>query len=130
SYAQWRKTNAPKFFFDNISGGRVAEGVSRPPVEEANRLLNGELKYFSHEYRKTGFPPVWHDGNQKHWSQISDDHVAARRSWSLPKQPPRNRRLLRREEQEPASQRHVDIKYVWEPNRFAFVYTLVRAYAI
>ncbi|HRQ22213.1 MAG TPA: heparinase II/III family protein, partial [Anaerolineales bacterium] len=29
----------------------------------------------------------------------------------------------------PASQGHYDIKYVWEPNRFAFVYTLVRAYA-
>lgn len=99
SYAQWRKQNAPKFFFDNISGGRVAEGVSRPPVEEANRLLNGELKYFSHEYRKTGFPPVWHDGNQKHWSQISDDSTT-------------------------------DIKFIWEPNRFAFVYPLVRAYAI
>ena len=23
-----------------------------------------------------------------------------------------------------------DIKFIWEPNRFAFVYTLVRAYAV
>jgi len=140
SYTAWRKQNAPKFFFDDInrpersderSSRRAVEGRwdTRPPVEEANRLLNGEIKYFSHEYRKTGFPPVWNDGQQKHWSQISDDHVAARRSWSLPKQPPHNRGLLRREEQEPASQGHYDIKYVWEPNRFAFVYTLVRAYA-
>ncbi|MDO8753327.1 MAG: alginate lyase family protein, partial [Anaerolineales bacterium] len=30
---------------------------------------------------------------------------------------------------ESASQRHVDIKFIWEPNRFSFVYTLVRAYA-
>lgn len=132
SYAQWRKTHAPKFF-PNV--GAVAKHP-RPDdygaiaIEEANRLLGGELKYFSHEYHQTGFPPVWHDGEQKHWSQISDDHVTARRSWFLPKQSPHSRGLLRREEQEPASQRHVDIKYVWEPNRFAFVYTLVRAYAI
>ncbi|MDP1545306.1 MAG: alginate lyase family protein, partial [Anaerolineales bacterium] len=128
---------------------------------EADKLLNGELKYFSHEYHQIGFPPNWHqipstlstpslakhprgtaaydytklaagDGglsNTKHWSQISDDHVAARRSWFSPKQSPHNRGLLRQEEQEPASQRHVDIKFIWEPNRFAFVYTLVRAYA-
>lgn len=129
SYATWRKQNAPKFF-PSVGARSSRPDYGTQAIEEANKLINGELKYFSHEYRKTGFPPIWHDGNQKHWSQISDDHVAARRSWSLPKQPPRNRGLLRREEQEPASQRHVDIKYVWEPNRFAFVYTLVRAYAI
>ncbi|GAB4401227.1 MAG: alginate lyase family protein [Anaerolineales bacterium] len=107
SYAVWRKSNAPKFFFDKELGGRVAEGVSRPPVEEANRLLGGELKYFSHEYHKTGFPPNWHKDPitnyqlpiDLHWSQISDDSTT-------------------------------DIKFIWEPNRFAFVYTLVRAYAI
>ncbi|HRQ22212.1 MAG TPA: hypothetical protein PLF42_02185 [Anaerolineales bacterium] len=93
SYAQWRKSNAPKFFFDNNrrpersderSSRRAVEGRwdTRQAIEEANKLLNGEIKYFSHEYRKTGFPPVWNDGQQKHWSQISDDHVAARRSWS------------------------------------------------
>jgi asparagine synthase (glutamine-hydrolysing) len=130
SYAQWRKTHAPKFFPSVGTGSPRPDDYGNIAIEEANRLLNGELKYFSHEYRKTGFPPVWHDGRQKHWSQISDDHVTARRSWFLPKQSPHSRGLLRREEQEPASQRHVDIKYVWEPNRFAFVYTLARAYAI
>ncbi len=137
SYATWRKTNAPKFFFDNVIGGRVAEGVSRQPVEEVKRLLNGELKFFSHTYHQAGFPPNWHKDPitnyqlpiDLHWSQISDDYVAARRSWSMPKQSPHDRGLLRREEEEPSSQRHADIKYVWEPNRFAFVYTLVRAYA-
>ena len=127
SYAEWRKQNAPKFFFDKDLGGRVARmlfpHVSRPPVEEANRLFNGELKYFSHQFHKIGFPPNWHqipsmlkppspaaglvsnsnagDGvgsNTQHWSQISDDSA-------------------------------IDIKFIWEPNRFAFVYTLVRAYA-
>ncbi|MBN8655607.1 MAG: alginate lyase family protein [Anaerolineae bacterium] len=75
-------------------------------IEESNRLLNGELKYFSHEYHQTGFPPNWHKDpitnhrlpTNLHWYQISDDSTA-------------------------------DIKFIWEPNRFAFVYTLVRAYA-
>ncbi len=139
SYTTWRKTNAPKFFFDDInrpersderSFRRAVEGRwdTQPAIEEANKLLNGEPKYFSHEYRKTGFPPAWnhvilsgasrHEGslpmpseilrsrrtlpqndNTKHWSQISDDSAT-------------------------------DIKFIWEPNRFAFVYTLVRAYVI
>jgi hypothetical protein len=122
SYAQWRKSNAPKFF-PNVGVGSSRPNYGTQAIEEANRLLNGEIKYFSHEYRQTGFPPNWHqtpsmlkppspaaglaytsnaeDGvgsNTKHWSQISDDSAT-------------------------------DIKFIWEPNRFAFVYTLVRAYA-
>jgi len=85
-------------------------------VEEANRILNGEIKYFAHEFHQVGLPPNWHQApatlqppssaagtplkaeSNKHWSQISDDSAT-------------------------------DIKFIWEPNRFAFVYTLVRAYA-
>jgi len=107
SYAAWRKQNAPKFF------PTVGARSSRPndyginAIEEANKLLNGELKYFSHDYHKTGFPPNWHKDPitnyqlpiDLHWSQISDDSAT-------------------------------DIKFIWEPNRFAFVYTLVRAYAL
>ncbi|MEB2334511.1 MAG: alginate lyase family protein [Anaerolineaceae bacterium] len=94
-------------------------------ITEADRILNGEIKYFSHDFIKTGFPPDWHkdyvtlsgaprhEGSllpqsetlrsaqsdmNKHWSQISDDSST-------------------------------DIKFIWEPNRFTFIYTLVRAYA-
>ncbi len=90
-------------------------------IAEADRILNGEIKYFAHEFIKTGFPPNWHmdyvtlsasEGSllpqsetlrsaqsnmNRHWSQISDDSST-------------------------------DIKFIWEPNRFAFIYTLVRAY--
>ncbi|HAV78928.1 MAG TPA: hypothetical protein DCX53_16380, partial [Anaerolineae bacterium] len=74
-------------------------------IDEADRLLKGEIKYFSHQFIQTSFPPIWHhdyvtDSNldpYKHWSQIPHDSSA-------------------------------DIKFIWEPNRFAFVYTLVRAY--
>jgi hypothetical protein len=136
SYTAWRKTNAPAFF-PNV--GAVAKhprpDYSTTAIEEANKLLNGELKYFSHEYRKTGFPPVWHAGGQKHWSQISDDHVIARRALALPDSIPFGDEAIPMSEEaasaknKSASQRYGDIKFIWEPNRFAFVYTLVRAYA-
>ncbi len=115
SYAQWRKGNSPKFFFDHV-GARSSRPDSwdkQTAIDEADRILSGEIKYFAHEFHQIGFPPNWHsapggvpaaeDGSlskiaNKHWSQISDDG-------------------------------EVDIKFIWEPNRFSFIYTLVRAYA-
>ena len=94
-------------------------------IDEADRILSGEIRYFAHEFVKTGFPPNWYkdyfsnvtvsdsEGSllpqseilrfaqndiTKHWSQLSDDSA-------------------------------IDIKFIWEPNRFAFIYTLARAYA-
>jgi len=108
SYATWRKTNAPKFFASVVSEGARSPrpDYGNTAIKESNRLLNGELKYFSHTYHQIGFPPNWHKDPitnyqlpfNLHWSQISDDSTT-------------------------------DIKFIWEPNRFAFVYTLVRAYA-
>jgi hypothetical protein len=116
-YVHWRKQNSPKFFFepfraeqsDSGDEAQVSSDVPGDPqfaVDEAERILNGELKYFAHQFIRTGFPPDWHtdpfsgiklDAN-KHWSEISDD-------------------------------REVDVKYIWEASRFSMVYPLVRAYA-
>lgn len=120
AYAEWRKVNAPKFFFDslhpgqskaspNAVAGQLPDNIPWNPqlaITEADRILNGEIKYFAHKFQKTGFPPNWHRDpitdieldSAKHWSQISDDGKA-------------------------------DIKFIWEANRFGMVYTLVRAYA-
>lgn len=103
-YAEWRKNNSP-IFFDSV-GARLSRPISQSTIDEANKILSGQLKYFSHQFHQTGFPPNWHKDpitnyqlpTNKHWSQISDDSTT-------------------------------DIKFIWEPNRFAFVYTLVRAYA-
>ncbi len=120
-YYEWRKQNSPRFFFENLraersrsdSGGvveaRAASDNSWNPqtaVDEADRILSGDLKYFSHTYYQIGFPPDWHKdpltgirwNSQKHWSELSDDSG-------------------------------MDVKFIWEPSRFAMVYTLVRAYA-
>jgi len=106
AYAQWRRQHSPKFFFENPA---IPDHVPFDPqlaVEEAGRILNGELKYFAHNFVSTGFPPDWHKDpvsgieldSQKHWSEISDDG-------------------------------DVDIKFIWEASRFSMVYPLVRAYA-
>ena len=101
-------------------------------VEEADRILAGELQYFAYQFVKTGFPPNWHHDyvtdididSYQHWSQISDDHVVASLREAIP-----NNEETASAKTKNASQRHYDIKFIWEPNRFAFVYTLVRAYA-
>ncbi len=105
AYAQWRRQHSPKFFFDHLRAERHAI-EARIAIEEAKRILNGELKYFAHEFLKTGFPPDWQrdpvSGTRlnanKHWSQISNEA-------------------------------DVDIKFIWEASRFSMVYPLVRAYA-
>jgi len=110
SYAQWRKGNSPKFFFDHTVEARLSRPLTfdpQPAFTEADRLLNGEIKYFAHEFHHTGFPPNWHKDAftgiefdaTKHWSTYSNDL-------------------------------NTDIKFIWEPNRFSFVYAFVRAYAV
>lgn len=64
-YSQWHRQNAPKFFFNSL-GAVEARFPNRIPwnpkhaVNEAERVLNGELKYFEHNFITTGFPPDWH----------------------------------------------------------------------
>ncbi len=102
-------------------------------IAEADRILNGELKYFSHQFIQTDFPPNWRKDHvngielesTKHWSQIPHDYVVARRA--KPDEAISSNEGVASARS--ASQRHIDIKFVWEPNRFGFVYTLVRAYA-
>ncbi|HLO31331.1 MAG TPA: alginate lyase family protein [Anaerolineales bacterium] len=118
AYAQWHRQNSAKFFFEpfrpewspqGVVDGQFPSGIPWNPnhaVNEAERILKGELKYFDHEFIKTGFPPDWHQDPVsgirldagKHWSEFSDEGEA-------------------------------DIKFIWEASRFSLVYPLVRAYA-
>jgi asparagine synthase (glutamine-hydrolysing) len=106
AYTRWRKQNSPGFLFEPANLPDNIPWDAQLAVDEAEQILNGEIKYFSHQILKTGFPPDWHmdpvsgiklNSNQ-HWSEISDDGLA-------------------------------DIKFIWEANRFSMAYTLVRAYA-
>jgi asparagine synthase (glutamine-hydrolysing) len=113
AYWEWRKQNSPRFFLaertlSERTRDEVAVEASWNPqtaIDEAERILSGEFKYFSHTYYQIGFPTDWNKDpvtgikldSKKHWSQLSDDPG-------------------------------VDIKFIWEPSRFVMVYTLVRAY--
>lgn len=109
AYAQWRRQNSPKFFFESFRAECYAIEAPWDPqlaVAEAERVLNGELKYFAHKFVKTGFPPDWQR------DPVSGIKVDARKHWS-----------------QISNEGKVDIKFIWEASRFSMVYTLVRAYA-
>jgi asparagine synthase (glutamine-hydrolysing) len=115
-----------------VEAPRLPENISWNPqiaVEEADRLLNGEIKYFAHEFVQTGFPPNWH---KDYFSSRVTLSGASRHEGSLPPHastsapPPLSAEKHWSQISDDSS---TDIKFIWEPNRFAFVYTLVRAYA-
>lgn len=105
-YLAWRNQHTPKFFFDAIPS--LPNNPSWNPqlaVDEAEKILAGELRYFEHTPYQIGFPPDWHLDPRmkirvdatKHWSQIPDYGA-------------------------------YDIKFIWEASRFNQVYVLMRAY--
>jgi asparagine synthase (glutamine-hydrolysing) len=100
-------------------------------VSEADRILHGEIRYFAHEYHQAGFPPNWHLDNvtlseAKGLSQDArDSSVASRRSHHPDALRESDMTKHWSQIQHDSSP---DIKFIWEPNRFAFIYTLVRAY--
>lgn len=107
-YYQWRQEHGGKFFFDDtFQLPHKPEWLPEKTIAEANAILEGRWRYFSHTIYTVGFPPNWHYNPMtgqtlpadRHWSQISD--LA-----------------------------NGDIKLVWEANRFSVVYTLVRAYKL
>ena len=133
-------------FFRPVDEGQLPENISWNPqtaIDEANRLLNGEIKYFSHQYIQTGFPPKWHKDHVTLPAPVSQAQVSAsEESLSKTSKTLMSQRTLLSHRpdvlRESAMRKHwsqisddssTDIKFIWEPNRFAFVYTLVRAYA-
>lgn len=107
AYANWMRQHGGRFFFDELSTPPVdAPWDQNQAVAEADEILAGRWTYFSRNQYDTGFPPDWHN------NPLLDRRVPADRHWS-----------------KIGDFSHGDIKFVWEPSRFAAVYTLVRAYA-
>lgn len=84
---------------DRLGGAALRAGI----IDEAERILRGELCFYSDAWRAVGLPPVW---IPKEWEWCASLH------WSRVPTLPEGR----------------DIKDVWEPARFGFAWTLVRAY--
>ena len=98
-----------KFFFDSLGVKSLRNDLSQfsdQVIGEANSVMAGRYKLYSHHLVDAGLPPDW-SRNQLtgeitprylHWSRIPDFKFG-------------------------------DIKNVWELNRFSFCFALVRAYA-
>ena len=133
-YAQWRRNNLPKFLLDKAIYPENTIWNKQTAIDEANRILSGEIKYFAHEFVKTGFPPNWH---KDYFSNV----ILSASEGSLPPslETLRSQRTLAQSDMvildstkhwsQISDDSNTDIKFIWEPNRFSFVYTLVRAYA-
>lgn len=100
-----------RFFFNSTDRPRYQpllaqwDDEGRTPIASAEDVLAGRLRYFEHTLVTTGFPPDWHA------NPFTGQRAPADRHWSrIP------------------DFGFGDIKVIWEPSRFGFVYALVRAY--
>lgn len=104
SLDQWRKEAAP-FFFESRETLTMEKVKDEQLKQDALRILNGELQFFSHEWKDLGKDYDWvtnpetgyHYDIKKHWTEIDD---------------------LTREAG--------DIKFTWEKSRFSYLYTIIR----
>jgi asparagine synthase (glutamine-hydrolysing) len=130
AYTQWRKNNLPTFLFGKAIYPENTLWNKQTAIDEANRILSGEIKYFAHDWIKTGFPPNWHkDYFTKHVTLRDSEGSLPQSSETL-----RSRKALPQSDiakhwSQISDDSETDIKFIWEPNRFSFVYILVRAYA-
>lgn len=104
SLQQWRKEAAP-FFFDSRESLKIVKVQDEHLKQDAHRILNGEIQFFSHEWMNLGKEYDWvtnpdtgyHYDIRKHWTEIED-----------------------------LSSEAGDIKFTWEKSRFSYLYTIIR----
>lgn len=109
-YAEWKRKNARPFLF------RAADFRDWRPLldkwgaaaatDEIGNLKAGRVLYFENGYAACGFPPRWRE------NAVSGENTPAGTHWS---------RL--------SDFGFGDIKFIWEPSRFGFVFPLIRVYA-
>ncbi|HJQ68479.1 MAG TPA: alginate lyase family protein [Blastocatellia bacterium] len=112
--AYWSERRRPFFFKPSdrddyqkhllqILGERGLESLAR----EAAQIQRGEFRYFFSQSGDLGFPPDWH------YNPFTGQRTPAAAHWSrIP--------MFSRETG--------DLKFIWEPGRFASAYVLARAY--
>ena len=98
-----------KFFFDHKSIVGINKQFADGLRQSAGKIVDNEFRYFFNHYHSIGAPPDWFlnpvtgkraSSRDRHWCDINFFDPEVG-----------------------------DIKFIWEPSRFAWVYTLVRAYA-
>jgi hypothetical protein len=108
-YIEYRSEHSPGFFFshtDKVSYRRLLSGWDdRILKNNINDLENGYFRFFSYLKLYTGFPPDWHKNYTSNKRYFHNAHWSTINDFE-----------------------GGDIKIVWEPSRFSFVYDLVRVY--
>jgi len=111
SLAQHRGNVRTRFLFDPVDratyrdtlrGFDAGNDWARGKIEAIER---GELSFFSNDPIQVGFPPRWNDNLLEDRPGPALEHFAHLNEFASG-----------------------DVKCIWEPNRFAFAYDLVRAY--
>lgn len=104
------QSNGRRLFFNEHNLPRITdEQLKQQIISGADEILSNKLRYFFAKSYYMGEKPDWFLNPQtgqrispdKHWTEI--EHFDANAG---------------------------DIKFIWEPSRFAWAYTLVRAYSV
>ena len=107
-YLQYRRTlEKPRFFFSAEDLKQFECFQKEKVIEQADQILKGRLTWFSHIQTDVGTVPNWHQNPFTGQSSQPDKHWLDLRDFSADQG---------------------DIKFIWEPSRFSWVYPLVRAY--
>ncbi len=119
AYVQHRSEQRRPFFFEtgdretfrerfadwDATARHPVSATDVTPVAIADALCEGVFRFFEHREINLGCPPNWHQ------HPVTGNEYPTDRHWS-----------------EIGDFAAGDIKYVWEPSRFAWAYPLVRAY--
>jgi hypothetical protein len=110
-----RRDGARPFFFTGAQtiGTSIRDMIGlhgeKSVLAEAERILAGNLPFFSQLSFACGFPPRWFQ------NPVTGQSVSPHQPWT---------------QMRFASPDYGDLKFILEPSRFLFVYPLVRAYAL
>lgn len=103
------ESNGRVFFFDGKEPPRFNDDeANKQTISDAEEILQNKFRYFFDKSHYLGEKPDWFFNPQTGWRIAPDKH------WT---------------EINFFDRDAGDIKFVWEPSRFAWAYTLVRAYS-
>ena len=104
------KLSGDLFISDKTSAPQIPLQSKEQIIENAAKILSGQLKYYSYHWKKVGSPPNWFinpfngaiiKNPHLHWTELADFDIEIG-----------------------------DIKNVWEASRFYWVISLAQAYAL